>query len=603
MITAINNENREAYRKLFEAAMADLNNGATINSLETYFSHIKSLLSLTKNSDSNYGRKYSILPVMNEDDYFNIDANARTIKVPDTFRKNGLGVQGDQTAETIYFKVNRYFDAMDLNNTDIYIQWENANGDKGLAKEWVRDIETYDDYMVFGWVLGDLITKEPGILKFSVRFVKTQQAQGSETKTITYSLNTLTAQAMINSSLDLAIGTANDSLNDMLAGNFENTTTVTDNEIEIFKFVYSFDNLLENGATLNESASVISADLDKDGNLNLIVSAYVDLGTLSYTIYKQVGAKPDPNGSDEKSKAAMEEYYDFTPDQNVDLDKVYYKKENGVYRVVSLSELGGQGAGIPENTLYERYGKYVLNAANKIEKVIDPNTGEELPTSITGHYYATAVSTTPNGMQSAPLVSTYRVLLSPPEKATFKTDLEIGGKEIDKDTLIPEVNIPAHNSEEYIWSIKRYGENEFTTLEDVTGNSYKPTEEAFYGVKVKTTRNLDSVITDDQLVYCATKAPTADDIEIGSIASSYKSGSTLIADASYVPINPIATPGLTYQWYVITGTDEDGNEIKAPIQDATSNEYAALAGQYRCEVTAHYNGLTYTKPTAIYNVV
>ena len=171
MITAINNENREAYKKLFEAAMSDLNNGATINSLETYFSHIESLLGLTRPQNNKYGRKYSILPL--QEDYFEIDANARTIKVPEAFRKNGLGVQGDQTAETIYFKINRYFDAMDLYNTDIYIQWENANGDQGLAKEWVRDIETYDDYMVFGWVLGDLITKVPGTLKFSVRFVKT----------------------------------------------------------------------------------------------------------------------------------------------------------------------------------------------------------------------------------------------------------------------------------------------------------------------------------------------------------------------------------------------------------------------------------------------
>ena len=128
------------------------------------------------------------------------------------------------------------------------------------------------------------------ILKFSVRFIKTQQKEaGSEEKVITYSLNTLTAQAMINSSLDLVIGTANDDLNNILAGNFENTTTVTDNEIEIFKFVYSFDDLLTKGATLNESASVISADLDEEGNLVLLVSAYVDLGTLSYKLYKQNG--------------------------------------------------------------------------------------------------------------------------------------------------------------------------------------------------------------------------------------------------------------------------------------------------------------------------
>ena len=75
----------------------------------------------------------------------------------------------------------------------------------------------------------------------------------------------------------------------ILAGNFENTTTVTDNEIEIFKFVYNFDDLLTKGATLNDSASVISADLDAEGNLVLLVSAYVDLGTLSYKLYKQNG--------------------------------------------------------------------------------------------------------------------------------------------------------------------------------------------------------------------------------------------------------------------------------------------------------------------------
>jgi hypothetical protein len=84
---------------------------------------------------------------------------------------------------------------MDLYNTDIYIQWENADGTlSGLSKEWVRDIETFDDYMVFGWVLGRDITATPGTLKFSVRFIKTVPAsEGSNAKVINYSLNTLTA--------------------------------------------------------------------------------------------------------------------------------------------------------------------------------------------------------------------------------------------------------------------------------------------------------------------------------------------------------------------------------------------------------------------------
>lgn len=285
----------------------------------------------------------------------------------------------------------------------------------------------------------------------------------------------------------------------------------------------------------------------------------------------------------------MVECYDFTKDENVVADKAYYKKDGETYALASLKELGGVGAGIPEATFYERYGKYVLNATNKI--------GEN---SITGHYYATAVSTTPNGMESAPLISPHKVLLSPPAKAVFNSELEIGGKEINKDTLIPEVIIPEKNSAEYIWSIKRYGEEEFSILPGVITNSYSPTEEAFYGVKVKTTRNLDSVITDNQLVYCVTRAPKEEDIIIGSIASSYRDDTVLVVDATFTPTNPIAIPSLSYQWYSIV--IEDDNEIKTAIEGATTDEYRARTGKYRCEVTAHYNDLTYTKSTDIYNV-
>jgi hypothetical protein len=55
-------------------------------------------------------------------------------------------------AETIYFKVPRYFDAMDLDHTTIYIQWQYTNSqngqpEQGISHEWVRDIESEDDYL------------------------------------------------------------------------------------------------------------------------------------------------------------------------------------------------------------------------------------------------------------------------------------------------------------------------------------------------------------------------------------------------------------------------------------------------------------------------
>ena len=175
MITYIDDTNREQYNSLFAKALVDLKDvkpNAHIDSLETYFTYIEDLIKMKKGENTTYGRKYSILPI--QEDYFEIDANTRTITVPEVFRKNGLGVMGDNTAETIYFKINRYFDAMDLNTTDIYIQWENSNGDKGISKEWVRDIDTFDDFMVFGWVLGNNITKSSGTIKFSIRFIKTK---------------------------------------------------------------------------------------------------------------------------------------------------------------------------------------------------------------------------------------------------------------------------------------------------------------------------------------------------------------------------------------------------------------------------------------------
>ena len=56
---------------------------------------------------------------------FEIDANSRTIKVPDEFKKNGVGVRGDHWAEVLYFAIDQYYDYQDLYNVDnIYINWQ-----------------------------------------------------------------------------------------------------------------------------------------------------------------------------------------------------------------------------------------------------------------------------------------------------------------------------------------------------------------------------------------------------------------------------------------------------------------------------------------------
>ena len=82
-----------------------------ITTLEEYFSWISNL--------GRINRKYTILPL--DEDHFEINANTRAINIPASFKKNGVAVQGDDLAEILYFKIDRYFDYMDLNNCDIYI--------------------------------------------------------------------------------------------------------------------------------------------------------------------------------------------------------------------------------------------------------------------------------------------------------------------------------------------------------------------------------------------------------------------------------------------------------------------------------------------------
>lgn len=252
MITKIDSTNQAKYDILFANAMKDLRKNpewadVEINSLESYFSNINKLLNL-KDKSVDYCRRYTILPL--DENYFSIDTNTRMIEVPASFRKNGVGVQGDMGAETIYFKVPRYFDAVDLNNTDIYIQWQyinsqNKNVEQGISHEWVRDIESEDDYLIFGWVLGGRITEEAGSLQFSVRFIRGQKDDDKNITNISYSLSTLTATVMINPGLNYDIDTPGmvETLDDIISSNFIDTTTKTDSEIDVFRYVWDLDRL------------------------------------------------------------------------------------------------------------------------------------------------------------------------------------------------------------------------------------------------------------------------------------------------------------------------------------------------------------------------
>jgi len=152
-------------------------------------------------------RYFTRLPL--DEEFLDINADTREIKIPSSFARNGVGVQGDEMAEVVYFKINRYFDAMDLasNDMNIIIQWEAKDADKqaiiGISPNYGKDIETSPGDIIFGWPIYSELTKNPGTIKFAVRFFSFGEVD-PETglRTLNYSLATLPAELSIGATLD-----------------------------------------------------------------------------------------------------------------------------------------------------------------------------------------------------------------------------------------------------------------------------------------------------------------------------------------------------------------------------------------------------------------
>lgn len=123
------------------------------------------------------------------DNIYDIDLNNRMINGPST-----LSVQRDHRSEVIYFKVDRYYDYMDLANTVCIIEYIVPKDDKRVPYVYV--VPYYDtrrfvreNKIVFPWVVGDAATMNNGTLDYAIRFYKIEELNGKAT--IVYNLNTL----------------------------------------------------------------------------------------------------------------------------------------------------------------------------------------------------------------------------------------------------------------------------------------------------------------------------------------------------------------------------------------------------------------------------
>lgn len=185
MITYTTNLNNDAYASLFEEIAAK--GGPKIENLEQFFGNIQEIAQIDK--------KFLRLPL--DEPMLEINANTRKINIDATdFKANGISVQGDHLAETVFFKIDRYFDFMDLMNTDIYINWK-IGSESGRDKCFIKSDSIIPGCIVFGWSISNYITGKSGSLSFAVE-LEVMHDDGQK-----YSLNTLPATAAIKDGLVL----------------------------------------------------------------------------------------------------------------------------------------------------------------------------------------------------------------------------------------------------------------------------------------------------------------------------------------------------------------------------------------------------------------
>lgn len=633
MITSLNIDNQQKYIQLFTKAFNELvekniiekdsdaynyymSKGGRFTSLEEYFSYIEQL------RDIDFA--YLMLPL--DEEHFAIDANSRIIDIPMNFKRFGVGVAGDQLAETLLFKIDRYFDYMDLYETIIYVQWELPNKAQGASKVEMIDIESEPGKILFGWTLTDKVTVEPGKIKFSVRFFK----KNSENKII-YSFNTLTQIVTLNDALQIDIQDEPEveSAGDLFKSAITNAPTAIGGKPadEPYFGIPGFDLAMmafvdnENEITLHAQATVSDA-----GHINYIWH-FVDSNGIEYS-FKAI-PEIDEDGEEIKEPNTIygDENYVFSDTffAFVDEEGNPLKIETPINREnyyifdetapTGYSPYMGSFPQADGVTLYERYATLVIKA--------------EDGKSITGKYWVGAKNTA--GLNTSREISSEVCNVPAPGKLNFIEDKDLNEKAvIDAETKAVELSVavdydyPENTSIIYDWFKKEslegdsisVGENQ-STLEITSDNP------GWYNVVVTSKLNNDTrtVTSTECKVTNPPVAPTVSvegvDANGEKVINATKGDIVTLAVNVEEKTNPLLTEGYSYTWYrIVTDTVEEGKNqlIKIEVTDSdyvsgidtTTLEIVVNSDDkliYVCEVSNILNDLKATTTSNAFVIV
>ena len=138
----------------------------------------------------------------NSKNTYDIDLSTRTIHGPAT-----LSVARDHKSTVIYFKVDRYFDFMDLSNTICVVEYKVLRENKEVPYIYVApflDTQRHaaENKMIFPWVISGVAAQQDGIVEYAIRFYRLEGLTSDDSK-IVYDLHTLPAKSTILAGLNV----------------------------------------------------------------------------------------------------------------------------------------------------------------------------------------------------------------------------------------------------------------------------------------------------------------------------------------------------------------------------------------------------------------
>lgn len=156
-------------------------------------------------------RQDKIIKLPADEPIYEVDLDTRKIGAP-----KFLSVEYDHNAETIYFRVDRFYDNVDLSTMFCVVQYQNANPDKSrggyIYPVPYFDIttEAEDNKMLFQWAIEGPATAYSGKVTFSIKFYKissitidSADGHSTELKVYDYVLNTQSSTSEVLHGLDI----------------------------------------------------------------------------------------------------------------------------------------------------------------------------------------------------------------------------------------------------------------------------------------------------------------------------------------------------------------------------------------------------------------